>query len=480
MHPTEYRLSHPGEFEAENHFYPRVLNAQLHPLVRYFLSLSTEQIVKRYCHMHPAVKRNSIQSILSQPTQHFHWGGADLLHTTNEEGKRQFVVIETNSCPSGQKSMPYPSEHEAPAGYRALLEKSFLPLLHKRKTVKGELAVIFDKNPMEASGYAAVLAELTNEPVHLVPFYDKEETPRAQVREDGILYVRPGETEWIPIRAAFRYVTQRPWNRIPPLTRSMIYNPVLACLAGGRNKMLASKAYDVFNGHIEGDGLRIHTPDTICDVNRDEIPLWIERMGGVAVIKIPYSNAGQGVFTITSQNELAAFMDHSYSYDRFIVQALVGNVGWSSRSESGRLYHVGTIPDKRGKIFVADIRFMIGSGPSGFFPVAIYARRARSPLLDNLDASSNSWDMLGTNLSVKKADGSWSTQKDRLLLMDSRDYNRLGVGVDDLIESFVQTCLSVTAIDRMAQALLTQKHKFRSKLFRSLNPDPSLLEEITL
>ena len=45
-----------------------------------------------------------------------------------------------------------------------------------------------------------------------------------------------GGQTWERVRAAIRYVTQKPWNRIPPITRTLIYNPVLACLAGGRNK----------------------------------------------------------------------------------------------------------------------------------------------------------------------------------------------------------------------------------------------------
>ena len=45
----------------------------------------------------------------------------------------------------------------------------------------------------------------------------------------------PGDA-WTPVRAALRYVTHKPWNRIPALTRTFMYNPVLACLAGGRNK----------------------------------------------------------------------------------------------------------------------------------------------------------------------------------------------------------------------------------------------------
>ncbi len=125
---------------------------------------------------------------------------------------------------------------------------------------------------------------------------------------------------WEPVRAALRYVTQRPWTRLPPLTRTLVFNPVLACLAGGRNKMLAAKAYDIYNAEIAHTGLTIHTPETIWDVAKPEVPLWVGRMGGLAVVKVPYANAGQGVWTITHEKELHAFMSIEHRYDRFIVQ----------------------------------------------------------------------------------------------------------------------------------------------------------------
>jgi hypothetical protein len=84
-----------------------------------------------------------------------------------------------------------------------------------------------------------------------------------------------------------------------------------------------------------------------------------------------------------------------------IVQALIGNKGWCSISQSGRLYHVGTIPNLKGNIYAADLRVMIRSSPQGFFPVATYARQAHLPLAEKLDAGTSSWDMLGTNLSFK-------------------------------------------------------------------------------
>ncbi|MCA9693024.1 MAG: hypothetical protein KC636_25735, partial [Myxococcales bacterium] len=455
-------------------------NAQIHPQVAGLINLETDRLISRYCHLHPGVDPKELEELLTTRPTHFYWGGSDLFNVTTTEGLRQMVVIETNSCPSGQKSMPLTSEPQEQGGYRLLIQETFRALLdqHKRRLPTGDLAVIFDKNTMEASGYAAAMADEFQEPVLLAEYYDGDPDPPARFDASGILHVRAPEGDWRPIRAAFRYVTQRPWTRIPPLTRTVILNPVIACLSGGRNKMVAAKAYELFNAHLDGSGLTIHTPETIRDVSFNELPLWVARFGGHAVIKIPYSNAGQGVFTITNEDELAEFMEIEQRYEQFVVQSLIGNYGWSSRGSHGRLYHVGTVPDRRRQIFAADLRCMVAWTSGGYRPVAIYARRARAPLSEKLTDEVSSWDMLGTNLSIKNEDGSWGSDTNRLLLMDRRDFNKLGLGLDDLIEAFIQTVLSVTAIDRLARSLVTRKGRFRSKLFRSLNDDAALLREI--
>lgn len=467
----------PGSFEPIEHFYPKVLNAQIHPLVRYFMGLGNERIAERYCHLHPEVRPGSVRALLASPTKRFRWGGTDLFHVTTDDGRRTMVVVETNSCPSGQKSMPRLQEEDEHAGYRRLLERSFLPLLKRRALPRGEIAVLYDKNPMENSGYAATLADLTGEEVQYVRFGADDPDPNARFTPDGVLEVRRDGT-WIPIRAAFRYVTQRPWTRIPAVSRTAMMNPVLCCLAGGRNKMLAAKAYDLLNADIASSGLILRTPETIWDVGLNEVPLWVDRMGGVAVVKVPYSNAGQGVYTIASPEELDAFMTLEHRYDRFIVQALIGNSGWSSRGRDGRLFHVGTVPNRRGAIHVADVRFMVGAAPDGFYPVAVYARRAATALTRDFAGDASSWSMLGTNLSRKRPDGGWDSDVDRLLLMDSRDFNQLGLGLDELIEGYVQTVLAMNAIDRMCETLINRKGRFRRRLFSSLNRDPALASEI--
>nr|MBX2801947.1 hypothetical protein [Myxococcales bacterium] len=384
-------------------------------------------------------------------------------------------VIETNSSPSGQKSMPLLTEDDEAGGYRRLIERTFLPMLRRRGVPSGRLAVLYDKNILEASGYAAVLADIAGEEVLLahVPASD----PGAIQVRGGVVHVST-DRGWQPLRGAIRYVTQRPWNRLPPLTRTVLMNPVLACLAGGRNKLIAAKAYDFYNADMADSGLRIRFPETIWDVPLPEVPLWVERMGGVAVVKNPYSNAGQGVWTITSSKELQVFLELEHAYERFVVQGLVGNLGWTSQTRGRRLYHVGTVPDRHGHIYVADLRIMVGMSADGPYPVAMYARRAARPLAPTLGDGVDSWSMLGTNLSVKVGDGAFDTDPSRLMLMDSRDFNRLGLGLDDLTEGYLQTVMSMHAIDRMAQRLTSTKGRFRRKLFGSLVPDPRLLDEV--
>jgi hypothetical protein len=57
-------------------------------------------------------------------------------------------------------------------------------------------------------------------------------------------------------------------------------------------------------------------------VAKRDVPLWVRRLGGLAVVKSPYANAGLGVWTITHDAELRDFMAAHHRYDRFIVQVI--------------------------------------------------------------------------------------------------------------------------------------------------------------
>jgi hypothetical protein len=347
------------------------------------------------------------------------------------------MIIETNSCPSGQKSMPLADENQKFAGYKVLLEALFDELLTNKAEYQceGDLAVVFDKNPTENSAYGIVLAELSNEKVWLVENLDEESTDEnSQIIkwEDGVMNVRDMKTnKWHPIRACLRYITQKPWKKVPLNTKTIVLNPIISCLAGGRNKIMAAYAYKLFNKEQAElkSGLSIRVPHSLINVNKKDIPALLEndkKLDGKAVVKVPYSNCGQGVYTIINKAELDEFMNINHKYDKFIVQSLIGDHNWSSMANRAHdvknYYHIGTIPDANQNVYVYDLRMIVTANKNGFCPVSMNSRRARKPLIKNLNSNEtmnyqndddplfSSWDMLGTNLSIKIDTHMWDTE----------------------------------------------------------------------
>ncbi|GAB5364849.1 hypothetical protein AAMO2058_001005600 [Amorphochlora amoebiformis] len=471
-------LFEPDSFVAEESYYSRVLNAQRHPLVSSFMGLSNDVIAARYCHLHPSTDEKVLLDVLKTPKKYFNWAGVDLFSVTDDNGKKQMIIIETNSCPSGNKSLPMPADFdENNSNYHYLIRNAFWNKAKDLPKESGVLAVVYDKNDMECQAYACALADVAQEKVYLAKWKNDDPNPPAKI-EKSRLYVRTEDGKWVGVRAAFRYVTQAPWARIPALTsRTFVFNPIVCCLAGGRNKMCADKAYEFFNHRHFKSGLVVRTPVTIRDVAKREVPIWVKSMGGFAVVKNPYSNAGQGVYTICSMQELDAFMKEDHKYDRFIVQSLVGNSGWSSSIRGKKYYHTGTIPTRSKKSYCADLRMMVCSTDKGFRIVSMYARRAAKPLLKEPPSGMESWEILGTNLSIKLGENKWDTDTRRLMLMDSRDFNKLGLGLDDLIDGYIQCVLAVSAIDDMADELVS-KGTFDKKLYASVNADATLINEI--
>ncbi|MCH8554063.1 MAG: hypothetical protein LAT76_02835 [Schleiferiaceae bacterium] len=443
-------LVEPGDFEPSEHWYPRVLNSNLHPLVNYFLNLTNAQIASRYTRLHPRVNGEKLLEILSYKPFYFKWSGTDMMHVMNSLGQHKLIIIETNSCPSGQKSMPLQNLNMEQGGYQKLIDLTFKPAVLKHHET-GALAALYDKNPMENIGYASTIADSFNEPVYLVKFDQDDNTPSAKF-EDNKLFVKGEDEEWIPIRAAFRYVTQQPHNRIPVNSKTLLLNPIEACLAGGRNKSEASLAYDIFNTNHEPFGLQIEKPETYVGVSWEDLPKYYQKLKNSMVIKVPEGNAGQGVYTITSEkefekawNELAPQKDVA----NYVVQQLIYSNYIDGVDEKNGFFHVGSIPDRKDRSYAFDIRFMMHHTPKGLRPLAAYSRRARLPLNKPLPDGADSWDLYGTNLSVKEENG-WSYDDARLIPYDIHNFGQLGLGVDELVQGFVLSCMATYAIDQHA------------------------------
>ena len=209
--------------------------------------------------------------------------------------------------------MPLVAENQRFAGYKILLESIFQDMLAQDKQQQqqgeGDLAVVFDKNVTENSAYSAVLAELSGERVWLVEYIDEDEEATADTNTntnnkvikwiDGHMYVKCANDEWHKIRACLRYVTQKPWKKLPLNSKTRMINPIIACLAGGRNKIMASYAYKMFNKSQRAlhTGLEIRMPYSLINVSKRDIPALLsadQRFAGKAVVKVPYGNCGQG------------------------------------------------------------------------------------------------------------------------------------------------------------------------------------------
>lgn len=192
-----------------------------------------------------------------------------------------------------------------------------------------------------------------------------------------------------------------------------------------------------------------------------------------------------------NQQELDEFMSIDHGYDMYILQSLVANRNWSSSAnpKPGQYFHVGTRPamddndNPTGERYVYDLRMTVTANSHGFLPVSVNFRKARKPLLDDESRIESSWDVLGTNLSVKLDKNSWDTETERLMVLDDDGLDHLMLTENDLVDSYIQTVLSVIAIDKLCIELYDDPSgtgAFHIDRFKQMNPDYCLLNEIRL
>ena len=62
-------------FKKENHFYAKVLNSKIHPVVGAFFKLGNEAIIRRYKQLHTDVDETVLKEYLNYKPLHFKWAG---------------------------------------------------------------------------------------------------------------------------------------------------------------------------------------------------------------------------------------------------------------------------------------------------------------------------------------------------------------------------------------------------------------------
>jgi hypothetical protein len=466
MGPKEYQL-----FERDG---PRVQlghelteGKRVHPMIFEFMRYSNFEIAELYCRNNPEVDYLGVMQVLSTPVKHMRWSGSDLLSVEDTSGRRGKVVLETNSCPSGSLDFPtLGSEQMGGTPYSKIIKGALLPQLDFSR--EGDLAVIWDKNRRGTRAYAQTLADETGRRVHWMSLMKSEGFRFEDL--DHLTY------EDRDIIGAFRYVTQAPWERLAVDSSLPMVNPVIACLAGGRNKLVAAKAYDTYNLDPLNQ-VKVNIPHTTGELSFDQVIMLVEDWAYVAVVKDPYSNAGQGVFTITSRKELDEFVKTADNDRIYIVQQLIGNTSTTSNGKLEPLVHTGTT-SANGNSYAFDVRMMVVNTPEGYRPVSMYGRRAKAPLESRVGGEISSWDVFGTNLSVKLGADKWKyDEEERQIVVTDNQFGEMNLSIADIADIYLQAVVSNLAINQMADRLM-RYGTFDFKLFSRLNKDPGLVDTI--
>lgn len=473
MEVKEYFCFEPKKLNPVDLGYGLAHGSSSHHLVDQFLKMSQEEIAASYA-FRQGIKKERVLELLKRETTYMLWSGSDILNVIDVNGKKRKVILETNSCPSGAKDLPSANfgclEDSA---YGKILSATLLPRIER----EGDLAVLWDKNKVETKAYGQVLANLTGRRVHYIPLFNQDDVKQLNFDPHTL------KINGFNIAGTWRYVTQEPWKRISVYPKTVMINPIIACIAGGRNKLIAAKAYNEFNQN--NPDLAIDIPYTTEEMNKQEVINLLKKWK-YGVVKLPYSNAGQGVFTIASERDLKEFEQEVSADKSLILQQLIGFEQITSNGTMSPLTHVGGIVD--GKRFAIDLRMMVingqhQDGQTGYKPVSLYARRAAQPLEDLCKPDVPSWEVLGTNLSELTGKEKytnrkkWAVHNDRRIVTTEKDFPQLDLSLDDLVDAYVTTVKANAAINDIAEYLM-EGGEFHPQRFSELNGDQTIVKTL--
>jgi len=459
MSRSPAQLVSPGEYDPANSSYPVIRTSRVHRIVEDLFALDHAGLIANYCARHPVSSRSALLRLLEWRCSNLVWAGCDFFPLRLKEGEPGVLLLETNSCPAGQKSMPAVGNEIGPGGYRRIYDELFAGI-----PADGPLAVLFDKNEQEARGYAATFATESGRDAVLVPVLQSGYASTIRF-VNGVLEIGTA-SGWMRAAGALRYVTDQPWLRLPLSTSTPILNPVIACLAGGRNKHLANLAYERFNERWKGRGFSINAPSTVGDLARDDVAAAVAAFGGQAVIKTPYGHAGDGIFPVVREEGLAQWrLANESGSGRYVVQRLIGE---EHRCNAGA-------GDADQVVF--DFRMMLSNGSRGFRLISTFGRKAKQRFSFPLRQESVR-DQLITNISFRDQSGQWQTDPQRVVPFNEENFGRLGLTLDDLIDAFLQSAMAMVAIDELSKELSDSEGKLDLPAFHSLNGDRELEQAI--
>jgi hypothetical protein len=428
-----------------------------------YLNMSNKEIAENYS-KRKGIEQQAVMDLLNYKPKFFFNAGSDLMKVT-QNNETKMLVIEVNSVATGSMSFPT-RDVEYYNQYEYIIENSFKPLIKDIPEDDGVLAVLNDANYLEAYTYAVIMARKMSENVYVVNLCEARHYNNYFRINDDYLEIFINN-KWTKIRACYKYVQTKPWLMLPVQSKTFIYNSLLGCLAGGRNKAIAALAYSILNHELKDKGLKINHPKTFVNLSKEDV-LEKYKERGLGVAKGLYGNGGYDIYFLTSDKDLSFFKEHAMSNNKYIYQDLVGLKSWLKNGADNRYFHIGTnLPDRK----VFDLRMCIAYTKDGYRPSSMFSRTSKEALNENYDEINNFKNVLLTNI------GDALDLNNQIVILDDNGFKRLGLDFNDVIDGFIQTVLAAVAVDKMACRLM-EKGSFNFDLFIELNHDYQLYDEL--
>lgn len=424
----------------------RCHDAMLAEPVREVLASSHAALVSAWLRAKPGCDPHQLTTLLGVGAQEFRLSGVDLMPMRSSDGSLTFRVLELNSAPGFAYCMPGLDAwtHAYVPTIRALAEGL-------DETDLAGLALLTEsKIPVETDGFGLCLERFTGRPAWVLGPPEIEQAEQAPT--DGGVRMRIGSRE---VRGGLRYLHAKPWMRLPPTAVGHFRNGTAIDLKGGRDKVAAHRAFAAFEAAMAPAGLRIDTPRSWII---DDAAALVEALAALVeqeswgVSKIRDGNSGFGI----------DFFDPSRVTDRawprfpFVIQEMLSPPALAPDGCPG-LLGARCRGDTDNARYAFDLRAVVHHTLGGFRPLALYGRRAATPLASlrpgtvtaaALDAA------LKVNIAVSTG-GGFRLELERLLIGDAVGWHSMGLSVDDARRAMVQAMLATAAVDRFGVAEVT-------------------------
>lgn len=136
-------------------------------------------------------------------------------------------------------------------------------------------------------------------------------------------------------------------------------------------------------------------------------------------------------------------------------------------------------------MYAYSFRIVACNSPTGFKMITICCARAPAPFAKNGEAAEIAPNALLNKIRTVHENDVYITNigpnpngEERSFYVDDAGMKGMGIGMDDVIDGFMQTVYSIHAIDNMCKKLTMEDGELNMQLLTELNPDPQLLAEV--